>query len=104
MQNKTVDKLAEELNLLSSQLLGLFNRIIRKSIQYFNRVAEKYVESTMLTKESVNGEVKLNPLGGQSLHEELESAAKVRFSHNLLSNSHLYKYMKFIFIILYRIL
>lgn len=58
----------------------------------------------MLTKESVNGEVKLNPLGGQSLHEELESAAKVRFSHNLLSNSHLYKYMKFIFIILYRIL
>ncbi|CAL1689574.1 unnamed protein product [Lasius platythorax] len=76
LQHKTVDKLAEELNLPSSQLLGLFNRIIRKSIQYFNRVAEKYVESTMLTKESVNEEVKVNPLGGQSLHEELESAAK----------------------------
>jgi len=50
---------------------------------------EKYVESTMLTKESVNGEVKLNPLGGQSLHEELESAAKVCTSHNLFSNFHL---------------
>jgi len=50
---------------------------------------EKYVESTMLTKESVNGEVKLNPLGGQSLHEELESAAKVCTSYNLFSNFHL---------------
>lgn len=77
MQHKTVDKLAEELNLPSAQLLGLFNRIIRKSIQYFNEIAEKYVESTMLIKESINGEVKLDPLGGQSLHEELESAAKV---------------------------
>ncbi|XP_050457216.1 RNA cytidine acetyltransferase [Cataglyphis hispanica] len=76
LQHKTVDKLAEELNLPSSQLLGLFNRIIRKSIQYFNSVAENYVESTMLTNESVNEEVKVNPLGGQSLHEELESAAK----------------------------
>ncbi|KAM0725527.1 RNA cytidine acetyltransferase [Formica fusca] len=76
LQHKIVDKLAEELNLPSSQLLGLFNRIIRKSIQYFNSVAENYVESTMLTNESVNEEVKINPLGGQSLHEELESAAK----------------------------
>lgn len=76
LQHKTVDKLAEELNLPSSQLLGLFNRIIRKSIQYFNSVGEKYVESTMLTNEPTNEEVKVNPLGGQSLHEELESAAK----------------------------
>ncbi|XP_072747429.1 RNA cytidine acetyltransferase [Anoplolepis gracilipes] len=77
LQHKTVDKLAEELSLPSSQLLGLFNRIIRKSIQYFNRIAEKYVESTMLTNaESVNEKVKVNPLGGQSLYEELESAAK----------------------------
>ncbi|GAB1865085.1 RNA cytidine acetyltransferase [Camponotus japonicus] len=76
LQHKTVNKLAEELNLQSSQLLGLFNRIIRKSIQYFNSIAEKYIESTMLTNKSVNEEVKVNPLGGQSLHEELESAAK----------------------------
>jgi len=79
--------LAEELNLQSSQLLGLFNRIIRKSIQYFNSIAEKYIESTILTNKSVNEEVKVNPLGGQSLHEELESAAKVRiqFAYNLIS-------------------
>lgn len=77
-----MDKLAEELNLPSSQLLGLFNRIIRKSIQYFSNVAEKYVESTMLTMEP-DEKVKVNPLGGQSLHEELESAAKVCILHNL---------------------
>ncbi|EGI63113.1 N-acetyltransferase 10 [Acromyrmex echinatior] len=76
LQHKTVDKLAEELNLPSSQLLGLFNRIIRKSIQYFNRVAEKYIESTMLPKESTNEEIKLDPLGGQNLRKELENAAK----------------------------
>lgn len=45
----------------------------------------------MLIKESVN-EVKLDPLGGQSLHEELESAAKVWTSYNLFSNFHLRKY------------
>jgi N-acetyltransferase 10 len=77
LQHKTVDKLAEELDLPSSQLLGLFNRIIRKSIQYFNSIAEKYIEDTILTKESINEEMKLIPLGGQSLQEELENAAKV---------------------------
>lgn len=80
LQHKTVNKLAEELNLPSSQLLGLFNRIIRRSMQYFNSFAEKYVESTMINakESSVNEQIKINPLGGQSLHKELESAAKVR--------------------------
>ncbi|KYM92383.1 N-acetyltransferase 10 [Atta colombica] len=76
LQHKTVDKLAEELNLPSSQLLGLFNRIIRKSIQYFNKITEKYIESTMLPKELTNEGIKLDPLGGQNLRKELESAAK----------------------------
>ena len=85
LQHKTVDKLAEELNLPSSQLLGLFNRIIRKSIQYFNKVTEKYIESTMLPKELTNEGIKLDPLGGQNLRKELESAAKVCILHNLFS-------------------
>ncbi|XP_012219686.1 RNA cytidine acetyltransferase [Linepithema humile] len=76
LQHKTVDKLAEELNLPHPQLLGLLNRIIRKSTQYFNNVAEKYVESTMLTKELIAEDVKVDPLGGQNLREELETAAK----------------------------
>lgn len=81
--------MAEELNLPSPQLLGLFNRIIRKSIQYFNEIAEKHVESTMLVKESINEGVKLDPLGGQGLQEELESAAKVWTSCNLIINNSL---------------
>ncbi|XP_076620661.1 RNA cytidine acetyltransferase l(1)G0020 [Colletes latitarsis] len=76
LQHKTVDKLAEELNLPSSQLLGLFNRIIRKFMQYLNRIAENYIETTMMKKDSNNENIQLNPINGQSLHDELETAAK----------------------------
>ncbi|KZC10103.1 N-acetyltransferase 10 [Dufourea novaeangliae] len=76
LQRKTVDKLAEELDLPSSQLLGLFNRIIRKFVQYLNGVAENFIESTMMKKESNNENVQLNPISGKSLHDELETAAK----------------------------
>ncbi|XP_047369805.1 RNA cytidine acetyltransferase isoform X2 [Vespa velutina] len=76
LQHKTVDKLAEELNLQSSQLLGLFNRIIRKSIQYLNSIAERFIESVIMDKKLTNDNAQLNPLAGQSLHEELEAAEK----------------------------
>lgn len=76
LQHKTVDKLAEELNLPSSQLLGLFNRIIRKSIQYLNTIAERFIEGIIMDKKTTNDDVQLNPLNGQSLHDELETAAK----------------------------
>ncbi|KAK2580182.1 hypothetical protein KPH14_012448 [Odynerus spinipes] len=76
LQHKTVDKLAEELNLPSSQLLGLFNRIIRKSIQYLNTIAERFIEGIIMDKKTTNDNVQLNPLNGQSLHDELETAAK----------------------------
>ncbi|XP_014486431.1 PREDICTED: N-acetyltransferase 10-like [Dinoponera quadriceps] len=77
LQHKTVDKLAEELNLPSSQLLGLFNRTVRKSTQYLHSIAEKHLENIMMTKKSsVNSQVKVDPSGAQNLHEELESAAK----------------------------
>ncbi|KAK0078837.1 hypothetical protein PV325_002045 [Microctonus aethiopoides] len=45
-QHKTVDKIAEELSLSGSQLLGLFNRIIRKSVQYFNSITEEFNNNT----------------------------------------------------------
>ncbi|XP_015178037.1 PREDICTED: N-acetyltransferase 10 [Polistes dominula] len=76
LQHKTVDKLAEELKLQSSQLLGLFNRIIRKSIQYLNSIAEQYIETVIMDKNMTSDNVQLNPLRGQSLHDELETAAK----------------------------
>ncbi|XP_076646861.1 RNA cytidine acetyltransferase l(1)G0020 [Halictus rubicundus] len=76
LQHKTVDKLAEELDLPSSQLLGLFNRIIRKCVQYLNGIAENFIENTMMRKELNTESVQLNPVNGKSLHDELETAAK----------------------------
>ncbi|XP_076179144.1 RNA cytidine acetyltransferase l(1)G0020 [Ptiloglossa arizonensis] len=76
LQHKTVDKLAEELDLPSSQLLGLFNRVIRKFIQYLNKIAENFIETTMMKKDSNNENIQFNPIHGQSLHDELETAAK----------------------------
>ncbi|CAL7945133.1 unnamed protein product [Xylocopa violacea] len=76
LQHKTVDKLAEELDLPPTQLLSLFNRTIRKFVQYLNRIAENFIETTIL-KQDINTEsVQLNPIKGQSLHDELETAAK----------------------------
>lgn len=77
MQHKTVDKLAEELDLPSTQLLGLFNRTIRKFVQCLNRIAENFIETTMMKMETDNEKIQLNPINGQSLYDELESAAKV---------------------------
>ncbi|XP_053976648.1 RNA cytidine acetyltransferase [Hylaeus volcanicus] len=76
LQHKNVDKLTEELDLPSSQLLALFNRIIRKFVQYLNKIAENFIEITMIKNESNNENVQLNPINGQSLHDELETAAK----------------------------
>lgn len=80
LQHKTVDKLVEELGLPSSQLLGLFNRVMRRSVQYLNSVAENFIENTITVNSNSSAGVNLNPVGGKSMHEELEDAAKVRIS------------------------
>ncbi|XP_018424694.1 PREDICTED: RNA cytidine acetyltransferase [Nanorana parkeri] len=71
LQHKTVDQLEKEIELPSSQLMGLFNRIIRKIVQLFNRIQEKAVEEQMGTVKEVVMEPTL-----QSLNEDLEEAAK----------------------------
>ncbi|XP_046430108.1 RNA cytidine acetyltransferase [Neodiprion fabricii] len=76
LQHKTVDKLVEELGLPSSQLLGLFNRVIRRSVQYLNSVVENFIENKMMNKITTNTGVNMNPMGGKSMHDELEDAAK----------------------------
>ncbi|XP_011312342.1 N-acetyltransferase 10 [Fopius arisanus] len=75
LQQKTIDKLAEELGLPSSQLLGLFNRIIRRCMQYLNGVAEEFVEKTMIVREQ-RDDVKVDAQVGKSLQVELDQAAK----------------------------
>ncbi|XP_063992726.1 RNA cytidine acetyltransferase [Diachasmimorpha longicaudata] len=75
LQQKTVDKLSEELGLPSSQLLGLFNRIIRRCMQYLNGIAEEFVESNMKVRDEKD-EVRVDAGKGKSLQQELDVAAK----------------------------
>ncbi|XP_067044164.1 RNA cytidine acetyltransferase-like [Acropora muricata] len=71
LQHKSIDKLEKELELPSSQLLGLFNRTIRKVVQCFNSVLESAFDS-QVTKEK---EVTMEPLA-QELQDDLEEAAE----------------------------
>uniref|UniRef100_A0A452GY11 RNA cytidine acetyltransferase n=1 Tax=Gopherus agassizii TaxID=38772 RepID=A0A452GY11_9SAUR len=71
LQHKSLDVLEKEIELPSSQLMGLFNRIIRKVVQLFSRIQEKAVEEQM----AVTKEVVMEPTL-KSLNEDLEEAAK----------------------------
>ncbi|KAL6479139.1 hypothetical protein MHYP_G00125720 [Metynnis hypsauchen] len=71
LQHKSVDDLENEIKLPSSQLMGLFNRLIRKVVQFFNTLQENAVEAEMVTVKDVNMEPTSRPL-----HEDLDEAAK----------------------------
>ncbi|XP_075281601.1 RNA cytidine acetyltransferase [Opisthocomus hoazin] len=71
LQHKSLDQLEKEVELPSSQLMGLFNRIIRKVVQLFNTVQEKAVEEQMVATKDVVMEPTL-----KSLNDDLEEAAK----------------------------
>ncbi|KAM3919322.1 RNA cytidine acetyltransferase [Leptodactylus fuscus] len=71
LQHKSMDQLEKEIDLPSSQLMGLFNRIIRKVVQLFSKIQEKAVEDEMVTTK----EVIMEPTA-KSLNEDLEEAAK----------------------------
>ncbi|KAH1020895.1 hypothetical protein HUJ04_010485 [Dendroctonus ponderosae] len=72
-QHKTVDQLAAEMNLPSSQILGLFNRLMKRIEQYLSSIIESDVEKTLLPQKDVN----LTPLA-KNMHDELEEAAKLQ--------------------------
>ncbi|KAM8939834.1 RNA cytidine acetyltransferase [Pelodytes ibericus] len=71
LQHKTIDQLEKEIELPSSQLMGLFNRIIRKMIQLFSRIQERAVEDEMVTTKEIVMEPTL-----RTLNEDLEEAAR----------------------------
>ncbi|XP_066439613.1 RNA cytidine acetyltransferase [Eleutherodactylus coqui] len=71
LQHKSVDELEKEIELPSSQLMGLFNRIIRKIVQLFRTIQEKAVEDEMVTTKEVIMKPTL-----KSLNEDLDEAAK----------------------------
>ncbi|XP_061678059.1 RNA cytidine acetyltransferase isoform X2 [Syngnathoides biaculeatus] len=71
LQHKTVEQLEKELDLPSSQLMGLFNRLVRKFVQVFTSIQEKAIEAEMATTKDVT----MEPTA-RSLHEDLNEAAK----------------------------
>ncbi|XP_052008257.1 LOW QUALITY PROTEIN: RNA cytidine acetyltransferase [Xyrauchen texanus] len=71
LQHKTVDELEKKIDLPCSQLMGLFNRIIRKVVQFFNTLQEKAVEAEMVATKDIS----MEPTA-QTLNEDLNEAAK----------------------------
>lgn len=71
LQHKTIDNLEKEINLPSSQLMGLFNRLMRKVVHFFTAIQEKAVEAEMAPVKDID----MEPTA-QTLHKELDEAAK----------------------------
>ncbi|XP_068595911.1 RNA cytidine acetyltransferase [Brachionichthys hirsutus] len=71
LQHKSVEQLEKEIELPSSQLMGLFNRLIRKLVQVFTSIQEKAIEAEMVASKEVSMEPTL-----KSLNDDLNEAAK----------------------------
>ncbi|XP_051917493.1 RNA cytidine acetyltransferase [Hippocampus zosterae] len=71
LQHKSVDQLEREVDLPSSQLMGLFNRLLRKFVQIFTSIQEKAIEADMATTKDVTMEPTV-----RSLQDDLNEAAK----------------------------
>ncbi|KAM6937841.1 RNA cytidine acetyltransferase [Xenentodon cancila] len=71
LQHKSVEQLEKEIDLPSSQLMGLFNRLIRKFVQVFTNIQEKAIEAQMAATKDVAMEPTV-----RSLNEDLNDAAK----------------------------
>lgn len=81
LQYKTVEDLSEHFDLLPSQLLGLYNRMMRRLLQVINGIMEQNINNQMPVLKQTDSD-ELRPLV-KPLDEELEQAAKV---HNLKNN------------------
>uniref|UniRef100_A0A8C7DSW4 RNA cytidine acetyltransferase n=1 Tax=Oncorhynchus kisutch TaxID=8019 RepID=A0A8C7DSW4_ONCKI len=71
LQHKSVDQLEKEIDLPSSQLMGLFNRLIRKVVQFFNRIQEKAIEAEMVVSKDISMEPTV-----KTLNDDLDEVAK----------------------------
>ncbi|XP_033607138.1 RNA cytidine acetyltransferase isoform X2 [Cryptotermes secundus] len=72
LQCKTVDNLASELELPASQLLGLFNRTIRRCVQYLAGILEHSIKQGLILSRT---DVTFSPIA-KSMRDELDEAAK----------------------------
>ncbi|XP_061773702.1 RNA cytidine acetyltransferase [Nerophis ophidion] len=71
LQHKSVEQLQKEIDLPSLQLLGLFNRLMRKFVQVFTSIQEKAIEAEMAKTKDVSMEPTV-----LSLQDDLDDAAK----------------------------
>ncbi|XP_022611942.1 RNA cytidine acetyltransferase [Seriola dumerili] len=71
LQHKSVNDLEKEIELPSSQLMGLFNRLIRKFVQAFTSIQEKAIEAEMMATKDFTMEPTV-----RSLNDDLNDAAK----------------------------
>ena len=85
LQLKTADELAAELELPASQLLGLFNKTIRKISQYFTSVVEKELGAELESSINKNAAT-LSPPVPQTLNDELNEEAQVSSAISFLLN------------------
>jgi len=74
LQGKTVDDLSKDLDLPATQLLGLFNRTIKKMLDYINQVQEKALSKQLDKVGETSAASKMVPMA-ESLAEELNAGA-----------------------------
>ena len=81
LQRKRADEIAGEMELPTSQLLGLFNKTVRKVSQYFNSVVEKAVATELesSSKKAISFSEPLN----KDVMNELDEEAKVSLHSRL---------------------
>ncbi|KAL1459299.1 hypothetical protein WDU94_011297 [Cyamophila willieti] len=75
LQYKTVDTLTTELDIQAQQLLGLFNRTMRRILGVLSGVMEKSIEQSMMGGVRENEGDSMRPVK-ISMNDELETAAK----------------------------
>ena len=76
LQRKRADEIAAELGLPTSQLLGLFNKTVRKLSQYLNSVVEKEV-GAQLDSASAKKAINFSKPLTEDLMDELDEEAQV---------------------------
>ena len=75
LQHKDVDDISAELSMPSSQILGLFTRVIKKFSNYLKAIEEKAIEESLPELKLINDN-EMRPIG-QTLDEELTEAAQL---------------------------
>lgn len=74
LQHKLVEEIEEELNLPSSQILGLFNRTVRRICKYLKELVERETEKRISLPAPKQDSLQLTALE-QDMDDELEEAA-----------------------------